>query len=77
MAVGLPLKSLFDRVLGELGRFWQDHVTVNETLLRPSDVYLTVGNPSLARPVLDWSASIQMPELAVRPIRATQHGAVD
>jgi len=49
-----------------VGLQWRDHVIIDESLLRPSDISFMVGNSERARTILGWSATVRMPELADR-----------
>jgi GDPmannose 4,6-dehydratase len=42
---------------------WHDHVVVNQSLYRPTDITWSLGNPSRANEVLDWQASFYMPDV--------------
>lgn len=39
-----------------LGLSWKDHVDIDETLLRPSDISYSTANPQKAKRVLGWQA---------------------
>ncbi len=47
------IKAVFD----VLNLDWQDHVVMDSTLLRPSDLSEAHANPHLAEDILGWSAS--------------------
>ena len=44
-----------------IGRDWRDHVKLSETLRRPTDIYISRGNPGRAKRLLGWKASVAMP----------------
>jgi len=46
-----------------LGLDWREHVIVDPTLLRPLDPALLVGDASRARELLDWSPTLELPDL--------------
>ncbi|MBN8195916.1 GDP-mannose 4,6-dehydratase [Thalassospira povalilytica] len=64
------LQDFVAHVFSQLGMNWQDHVRVNENLLRPSEIRCGFGDASKARKLLNWSAKVTMPEIARRLVRA-------
>ena len=46
-----------------LGLNWQDHVTSDSSLFRPTDITYSCGNPSKAEKKLGWKAQYKMPEV--------------
>jgi GDPmannose 4,6-dehydratase len=48
---------------GALGMDWQEHVVVDEGLLRPADVQQLVGDASKARARLGWRPQTGFEEL--------------
>jgi GDPmannose 4,6-dehydratase len=48
---------------GALGLAWEDHLAVDEGLLRPADVQQLVGDSSKARARLDWRPKMRFEEL--------------
>jgi len=48
---------------GALGLAWEDHVAVDEGLLRPADVQQLVGDSSKAKERLDWRPKMRFEEL--------------
>ena len=46
-----------------LGLNWQDYVSSNPTLFRPTDISYSCGNPRKAEQRLGWKAQYKMPEL--------------
>lgn len=46
------------------GLNWENHVRFDEKYLRPTEVDTLIGDPSLAREKLDWSAKVMPEELA-------------
>ncbi len=47
-----------------LGLNWQDHVSTEQSLFRPTDISYSCGNSSKARKKLGWKAQYQMPDVA-------------
>jgi GDPmannose 4,6-dehydratase len=42
---------------------WREHVYTNPDLLRPTDHFMGLGNPSKARRELNWEAQYKMPDI--------------
>lgn len=57
------LQEFCEEAFRFFGLNWRQHVEVNEYLLRPSDIALSIGNPSKAARVLGWRAQTHMPEI--------------
>jgi GDPmannose 4,6-dehydratase len=51
-----------------LGLDWKDWVLFDNKFRRPSDIVMSVANPSKAREKLGWTAKIKMPEVIERMI---------
>lgn len=64
--VATSLQSYVERVFSRLGLDWKAYVVHDNTLLRPTDVKLSVGNPAAAAAHLGWTAQVRMPEVADR-----------
>lgn len=47
-----------------------DHVVINENLMRPSDIIFSKGNPSKANKILKWKAKTNVEELIMIMIRS-------
>jgi GDPmannose 4,6-dehydratase len=47
---------------------WKDWVLFDNKFRRPSDIVMSVANPSKAREKLGWTAKIKMPEVIERMI---------
>ncbi len=48
------------------GLQWRDHVRIDPTLFRPSEIRCGFGNAAMARNKLDWAARTRMREVAER-----------
>ena len=46
-----------------LGLNWQDHVMTDQSLLRPTDLAISRGNPNKAKVKLGWEAEYAMPDI--------------
>jgi GDPmannose 4,6-dehydratase len=68
------LKHFVAQVFNCLGMNYEDHVETDATLYRPSEILHSAGNPSKAKQVLDWQASVSFPELIKHLVEAEQAG---
>jgi GDPmannose 4,6-dehydratase len=59
----------------EVGLDWRDHVDYDPSLVRSSDIMHSLGDPTKAEQVLEWRATVKLPEIVARMIRAEQEGA--
>ena len=64
--VASSLESFVDRVFSRFDLDWKDFVVVDDQLLRPNDISVSVGDPRLAEQRLGWRARVRMPEVAER-----------
>ncbi len=79
IATGEP-QSLEDFVACAFAHFdldWRDHVTIDESLYRPSEISCGFGDASKAADRLDWRASARMPEVVKRMAEAEVAGAAE
>jgi GDPmannose 4,6-dehydratase len=53
---------------------WQEHVVVDPSLLRPTDIARGKGNPSKAQHQLSWRANYQMPDIVRLMVEAKTTG---
>ena len=49
---------------------WRDHVRIDQALFRPNDLASNTANPARAKRILDWEATIFMPEVVSRMMDA-------
>jgi len=54
----------------KLGLDWRDHVEVDPSLFRPTDIQTSRGDPTRAAEVLGWRASFRLPEVVGAMIAA-------
>jgi GDPmannose 4,6-dehydratase len=59
----------------EVGLNWRDHVDYDPSLVRPSDIMCSLGDPTKAVQVLDWRPTVKFPEIVTRMVRAERDGA--
>lgn len=52
-------------VFAALGLDWHDHVDVDQSLFRPSEIDRSVGNPAKAQRLLGWSATMAMSDITM------------
>jgi GDPmannose 4,6-dehydratase len=64
------LTGFVDAVFDCLGLKSAQHIETTADLMRPTDIRVSVGDPSKAKAKLDWSAGIQMPQLVNRLVDA-------
>jgi GDPmannose 4,6-dehydratase len=68
------LSDFVESAFREVGLDWQEHVEVDPSLLRPTDLSRGVGDPSLAEKELGWSAKHRMRDV-VRMMIEAERGA--
>jgi len=54
------LKDFVAVAFDQFGLNWEDHVTQNEEFMRPTDILISVGDPSKAYQKLGWKAKSKM-----------------
>ncbi|MBD2772399.1 GDP-mannose 4,6-dehydratase [Iningainema tapete] len=54
----------------ELNLDWQEHLIIDESLFRPTDIHLGKGNPTKAEQKLGWQARYQMRDIIQMMIQA-------
>ncbi|MDC0834597.1 GDP-mannose 4,6 dehydratase [Leptolyngbya valderiana BDU 20041] len=58
------LQDFVATVFEYLGLNWQDHVTTDESLYRPTDISIGRGNPNKAKEKMGWEARYDMHDVA-------------
>ena len=68
IATGKPasLEEFASAAFAEVDLDWRDYVDSDPTLLRPYEVEYTVGNAAKAARLLQWSARVTMPQIAMK-----------
>jgi GDPmannose 4,6-dehydratase len=56
-----------------VGLDWQEHVVTDASLLRPTDLAISKGNPAKANLKLGWRAQSKMNEVVQMMVQASQH----
>ena len=69
------LEEFVSMAFAEVGLKWRGHVDYDSSLVRPSDIIYSLGDPTKAAQVLDWRPTVKLPEIVARMIRAEQEGA--
>jgi len=57
------LEDLVARAFSCVGLDWQDLVLIDSSLLRPTDLAVSKGNPTKAKEKLGWKAKYKMPDV--------------
>ncbi|MGH9129517.1 MAG: GDP-mannose 4,6-dehydratase [Acidimicrobiales bacterium] len=57
------VRELCELAFGHAGLDWADHVRVDQRFMRPAEVDLLVGDPSVTEQVLGWRREVEFPEL--------------
>lgn len=68
------LETFVEEAFRQLGLDWQEHVTTDTSLLRPSDILVSRGNPQKAQKILGWKAQYGMGDVVRLMIEAEQGG---
>jgi GDPmannose 4,6-dehydratase len=58
------LEDFVAEVFSHLGLDWRDHVEVDKSLFRPTDIAVSCGNPNKAKQKLGWQAKYMMQDVA-------------
>jgi GDPmannose 4,6-dehydratase len=58
------LQSFVEEVFAYLGLNWQDHVEIDQSLYRPTDIAVSCGDASKARQHLGWQAQYTLKDIA-------------
>ena len=66
------LRDFVDKTFECLGLNSSDYVDADESLLRPSDITYSVGNPEKAQRLLGWNATVDFDGIIERLVRAEQ-----
>lgn len=64
------LEDFIALAFAELGLNWQDHVVVDESLYRPTDIAIGRANPAKAKEKLGWQAKFRVKEIVQKMIQA-------
>lgn len=64
------LEELVAQAFNCVGLNWQDHVITDPSLLRPTDLAVSKGNPSKAQAKFGWKAKYKMPDVIKMMVEA-------
>jgi GDPmannose 4,6-dehydratase len=68
--VNHTVKELCEAAFGAAGLNWQDHVEIDESLIRPAEVNTLLGDASKARARLGWSNEVSFADMIGRMYEA-------
>ncbi|WP_218079633.1 GDP-mannose 4,6-dehydratase [Anthocerotibacter panamensis] len=74
--VHYSLQEFIEQVFAGLNLDWREHVVLNQKLLRPTDIAISVGNPRKAREILGWEAQAKMKEVVHMMLQAETSGTL-
>jgi GDPmannose 4,6-dehydratase len=66
------LQDFVVEVFKQLGLDWQEHVSTDPSLLRPSEIMVSRGNPQKAEKELGWKATYRMRDVVRMMLEAEQ-----
>lgn len=66
------LETFVEEAFAAVNLDWREHVTIDQSLFRPSEIARGQGNPAKARQRLGWQAQYQMPQVARMMVAARQ-----
>jgi len=66
------LEAFVSETFTQLGLDWREHVRTDPSLLRPSEILISRGNPGKAARELDWKAKLRMRDVIRSMIAAEQ-----
>lgn len=61
--ISSKLEDFVAEAFANVGLNWQDHVISDRSLLRPTDLAISRGNPTKAKEKLGWQARYTMPDI--------------
>ncbi|HTP65771.1 MAG TPA: GDP-mannose 4,6-dehydratase [Geobacteraceae bacterium] len=64
------LQAFVEKAFQVLELDWREHVDVDSSLFRPTEIGIGRGNPAKARKVLGWEATVRMPQVVQKMIEA-------
>ncbi|MEG3437054.1 GDP-mannose 4,6-dehydratase [Pannus brasiliensis CCIBt3594] len=70
--VSSRLEDFVAEAFANVGLNWQDHVISDRSLLRPTDLAISRGNPTKAREKLGWQARYTMPDIVREMVKTRQ-----
>ncbi|HEY9297913.1 MAG TPA: GDP-mannose 4,6-dehydratase, partial [Phormidium sp.] len=58
------LEDFVAEVFAYLSLDWREHIIIDRSLFRPTDIAISRGNPAKAKQQLDWQAKYKMKDIA-------------
>lgn len=68
------LEDFIALVFAEVGLDWRAHTDIDASLFRATDIVESHADPSLAHELLDWQATIHLPNMVARLVEAELAG---
>ncbi|MGH8106388.1 MAG: GDP-mannose 4,6-dehydratase, partial [Arenimonas sp.] len=68
-----PLAEFVSTAFASLGLDWQAHVDIDQSLLRPTDLRISLADPSHAEQKLQWRARTKMPTVVEKMVLADKN----
>ena len=68
------VKEFVEKAFQIAGLNWQDHLSIDKSLVRPAEPYMLVGNPARIQERLGWSAQTTFEELVREMVEADLNG---
>jgi len=66
------LEDFVATAFATVGLNWQDHVVSDQSLLRPTDLAISRGNPNKAKEKLGWQAQYKMTDIVRMMVEKNQ-----
>mgnify|MGYP002777011839 CR=1 FL=1 len=70
------LEDFVKEAFAVVGLNWEDHVSTDASLLRPTDLAISRGNPTKARVQLGWQAQYKMNDIVRMMVESKMQGEV-
>jgi GDPmannose 4,6-dehydratase len=64
------VQRLVELAFAAVGLKWQEHVVIDQSLVRPAEVDLLIGDPTKAKQRLGWTPEVSFEQLVERMVRA-------
>lgn len=64
------LQDFVAEAFSAVGLEWRDHVSIDDALMRPSDIRISRADPEMAATQLEWSANFRMKDVVSKMIIA-------
>jgi GDPmannose 4,6-dehydratase len=64
------VRKLVELAFAAVGLDWQKYVKIDQSLVRPAEVDLLIGDPSKAKRILKWTPDVSFEQLVERMVKA-------